>query len=200
MAMVIAVYVGIQFVCIGTLPGLGESRRPLADAASRFMGPAGAGLITAGIVCSLAGNLNILILSASRVLFAMGEREDLPAPFAKIHPSHHTPALAVVVTCLAMLALAVSGTFVYLVTISTISRLVCYLATCAAMPALRKSAAAAAARFSTPGGVPVAYAGMAIVVWLLSSSTLRELRDTSVALCAGFLVFLILRERKPQVQ
>jgi amino acid transporter len=200
MAMVIAVYIGIQFVCIGTLPELGESKRPLADAASRFMGPAGAALITAGIVCSLAGNLNILILSASRVLFAMGEREDLPAPFATVHPAHHTPALAVAVTCLAMLALAVSGTFVYLVTISTISRLVCYLATCAAMPALRRSVTAAAARFMTPGGVPVAFAGIAIVLWLLSSSTLRELRDTSIALCAGFLVFLILRERKPQVQ
>ena len=68
MATVVVFYVMIQVVCIGTLPGLAKSEQPLADAAASFAGTLGALTITAGIVISLAGNLNVLILSASRII------------------------------------------------------------------------------------------------------------------------------------
>ncbi|HJZ96601.1 MAG TPA: APC family permease, partial [Candidatus Solibacter sp.] len=79
MTVVVAVYIGIQAVCIGTLPGLAESKRPLADSAARFLGGGGAVMITAGMIVSLAGNLNVLILAASRTIFAMAEGRALPA-------------------------------------------------------------------------------------------------------------------------
>src|SRR5207302_1687627 len=63
MATVVAFYVLIQVVCIGTLPGLAASQRPLADAANHFLGTWGAVMITVGIVISLAGNLNVLVLA-----------------------------------------------------------------------------------------------------------------------------------------
>src|ERR1043166_6487428 len=61
-AVVACTYILIQVVCIGTLPELAKSTKPLADAGQRFMGTAGGALISAGAMISIAGNLNILVL------------------------------------------------------------------------------------------------------------------------------------------
>src|SRR5437870_1710510 len=84
-AVVTFTYILIQVVCIATLPGLGTSTKPLADAGQRFMGTAGAALISAGAMISIAGNLNVLVLSGSRIPFAFAEREQLPAFLAQVH-------------------------------------------------------------------------------------------------------------------
>src|SRR2546430_8314964 len=60
-AVVACTYILIQVVCIGTLPELAKSTKPLADAGQRFMGTAGGVLISAGAMISIAGNLNILV-------------------------------------------------------------------------------------------------------------------------------------------
>jgi APA family basic amino acid/polyamine antiporter len=193
MATVMTFYVFIQVVCIGTLPALATSQRPLADAAAQFLGRGGAAMITVGIVISLAGNLNVLILAASRILFAMGERGDLPPIAAFIHPRFRTPIPAVVATTAVMLALTLSGTFITLVTLSTISRLVTYFATCGALPVLRRRADAPPAGFLMPAGIAIAFLGMALALWLLSNSTLREARDTAIGAAAGLAIFWIHR-------
>ena len=191
MATVVAFYVAIQVVSIGTLPGLASSERPLADAAARFMGTGGAVMIPVGIALSLAGNLNVLILSASRILFAMAERGELPEQLAAIHGRYRTPAIAVLLTCAVMLAMTLSGTFIYLLTLSTISRLVTYFATCAALPVLRRRANAPRAEFTLPAGVAAAFLGMALAMWLLSNTTLHEVRDTAIATAIGLGIFCV---------
>lgn len=193
MAVVVTVYMLIQLVCIGTLPGLAGSQRPLADAAASFLGTWGAAMITGGIVVSLAGNLNVLILAASRLLFAMAERDELPAELAVVHPRFRTPAAAVVVTTAIMLVLTLSGTFIHLLTLSTLARLVTYFATCSALVVLRRRESAAVAVFRVPGGVFVALAGMLLCIWLLSSSSLRELRDALLTTSAGLAIYWLHR-------
>lgn len=47
-AVVALLYILIQIVCVGTLPELAQSQKPLADAATRFMGTAGGAIISAG--------------------------------------------------------------------------------------------------------------------------------------------------------
>ena len=78
-------YIFIQTVSIGTLPGLATSERPIADAAAAFLGPLGAVLITIGALVSIIGNLNVGILSSTRMLFAMSEQRDLPRVFERTH-------------------------------------------------------------------------------------------------------------------
>src|SRR6185369_1164306 len=63
-------YILVQVVCVGTFPELAQSQKPLADAGMRFMGAAGGAIISAGAIISITGNLNILVLSGSRVTFA----------------------------------------------------------------------------------------------------------------------------------
>ena len=193
MAVVAVTYILIQVVCIGTLPGLGTSERPLADAAARFIGRPGAVLITIGILFSLAGNLNTILLSASRMLFAMGERRELPGFLAAIQPRFRTPHWSILCTGMLMLTLTLSSGFVVLLTLSTISRLTAYLFTCAALIRLRRLQSAPPAAFTIPGGAAIAIAAIALGLWLLTSAAWREMRDTAIAAIAGILLFWLVR-------
>ncbi|HEY7545796.1 MAG TPA: amino acid permease, partial [Blastocatellia bacterium] len=126
MAVVAFVYILIQAVCIGTLPGLALSERPLADAFGSFAGAAGASTISAGALISITGNLIVLILAASRLPFAMAERRELPSILASTHKRFRTPYVAIIATAGVMLALTLASGFVYALTISAIARLLAY--------------------------------------------------------------------------
>src|SRR6185295_1292663 len=101
--VVATLYIMIQVVCVGTLPGLGQSQKPLADAGSRFLGTAGGAIISAGAIISITGNLNILLLSGSRIPFAFAEQRQLPSIIAKVNQRFFTPYVAILITASLML-------------------------------------------------------------------------------------------------
>jgi amino acid transporter len=193
MAVIASTYILIQVVCIGTLPGLANSTKPLADAGQLFMGTAGAAIISAGAIISVAGNLNITVLSASRVPFAIAEQNQLPAVFARVHRRFFTPHISIVVTTALMLALTLKSSFVAALTISTIARLVAYAVTCAALPVLRRKSDAPRAHFKLHGGPVIAVAALILAVWLLLNSTLYEAIVAAIAAAVGFAIFLVYR-------
>ena len=59
LSAVAVLYLLIQVVCVGTLPRLAESQRPIVEAAGTFLGPRGASLITLGALISMVGTLNV---------------------------------------------------------------------------------------------------------------------------------------------
>jgi amino acid transporter len=189
-AVVTFTYILIQVVCIGTLPGLGTSTKPLADAVQRFMGTAGAALISAGAMISIAGNLNVLVLSGSRIPFAFAEREQLPTVFARVHQKFFTPYISIVITAAVMLVLTLKSSFVAALTISAIARLVTYAVTCAALPVLRRKSAAPKAFFRLPGGAFIAVAAILLSAWLLANSTAKEAIQSAVAATVGLAIYL----------
>ncbi len=188
--VVAVLYFLIQVVAIGTLPELAGSARPLADAGGRFLGGMGGAIISAGALVSIVGNLNVTLLVAARLPFAMAERRELPRFLAATHRRFHTPHAAVLVTVAVALLLALSGTFVYAATISVIARLLSYAATCAALPVLRRRRDAPPAAFHAPAGVAVAVAALLLAGWLLSNSTARQARDAGLAAGIGLLIYL----------
>jgi len=196
-AVVAVLYIGIQVVCIGTLPGLATSQRPIADAAALFMGRAGAALIAAGVIVSIIGNLNVLILAASRLPFAMAEGGELPRWLASTHRRFRTPHPAIWITVAVMLWLTLWSTFGTQVKISAITRLLSYSVTCAALIALRRRSAAPPALFTAPAGVAVALASLVLAAWLLSNSTWEDARDTAIAAALGLAIFFASRATKP---
>jgi amino acid transporter len=193
MAVIATTYILIQVVCVGTLPDLAKSTRPLADAGQRFMGTAGAAIISAGAIISVAGNLNITVLSASRVPFAIAEQKQLPSVFGRIHPRFFTPHISIIVTTVLMLILTLKSSFVAALTISTIARLVAYAVTCAALPVLRRKNDAPPAHFNLPGGVAVAIAALVLAAWLLMNSTLYEAIVATIAAVVGLLIYFSYR-------
>ena len=190
MAVIATTYILIQIVCIGTLPELAKSTKPLADAGQRFMGTAGAAIISAGAIISVAGNLNITVLSASRVPFAIAEQQQLPSVFARVHSRFFTPHISIIVTTVLMLVLTLKSSFVAALTISTIARLIAYAATCAALPVLRKRTGAPPAHFKLRGGVFIAIAALILSAWLLMNSTLYEAIAATIAAVVGLLIYL----------
>lgn len=193
MAVIVPVYIGVQAVCIGTLPELADSSRPLADAASRFAGTAGAAAIAVGALVSIAGTLNGLVLAAPRILFAMAEQGQLPRALAATHARFHTPHLAIVISSACMLALTLSGSFLSAVAISTLTRLLAYAATCAALPVLRRRGDVAPAMFRAPGGLLTVIVALIVIAWLLSQGSAREVRDVGIAMVLGFVLLFAVR-------
>lgn len=137
-AVVAFLYILVQVVCVGTLPELAQSQKPLADAGTRFMGTAGGAIISAGAIVSIIGNLNVLVLSGSRIPFAIAEQRQLPSFIASVHRRFATPYVAILITAAIMLLLTLKSSFVAALTISAIARLVTYGATCLSLPIFRR--------------------------------------------------------------
>jgi amino acid transporter len=188
MAMVVLLYVAIQAICIGVLPELAESQRPLADAGSRIFGGFGAALISLGALISVTGTLNAIMLAAPRLLFAMAEHQQIPRIFSSTHSRFNTPHVAIFVSSAAMLALSLSGTFASAAISSTVIRLTTYAATCAALPVLRRRKLGEAA-FEVPGGNIVAIAALILIVWLYSSNSWAEAQTVLLASALGLVLY-----------
>lgn len=192
-AVVATTYILVQIVCVGTLPQLASSTKPLADAAQSFMGTAGAAIISAGAIISIAGNLNILVLSGSRLPFAFAEQKQLPAFIARVHRRFFTPYVAIAITAAVLLVLTLKSSFVAALTISAIARLVTYGVTCAALPVLRRRPDVPAPVFKVPGGPVIAVAALVLAAWLLANSTAKEAIQSAIAAAVGLLIYLSYR-------
>ncbi len=185
----------VQIVAMGTLPNLEASRTPLADASLLFIGVWGALLMTTGGAVSMTGNNVGQALSGSRNLYALAEQGDLPAAFGRVHPRFRTPAVAIVVTSLVALALALSGNFATLAASSAVSRLLVYAGTCASVLALRRKGPAS---FTIPGGPIVPMVALCISVAILFGATPIQRQVGVIALVVGAALYGIarLRERR----
>ncbi|HEV8483842.1 MAG TPA: amino acid permease [Blastocatellia bacterium] len=189
--IVALLYLMIQIVCIGTLPGLANSERPLVDASSNFLGASGASILSVGALVSVSGTLSSAMLGGPRILFAMAEQGQLPQILAATHRRFRTPHIAILISAAVMLVVTLQGTFMSAVTISTVIRLLAYIATCISLPVLRLRNNAPLPRFRAPAGVAVAVAATTLSVWLLSNSPSNDARSVGVAAALGLLAFLL---------
>ncbi|MBD2705852.1 amino acid permease [Spirosoma sp. BT702] len=193
---VAVLFMSVQIVCIGTLPDLAHSERPLADAAAQFLGSSGAVSVTLVALLTALGTLHALMLTGPRLLFAMAEQQQLPGWLAATHPRFRTPYRAIVITATLQLVLALTGTFLYALTLSTLIRLTYFALTCAALPILRRRTGAPVAQFNVAGGSLISAAAVLLCGWLLSNSSLREARDAAIAGALGLVIFIVLRRQQ----
>ena len=194
-AVATVVYVLVQVVCIGTLPGLARSEKPLAEAAVRFMGAAGGAVIALGALVSATGTQGGTLLAGSRMMFAMAERGELPRALAVIDPRFRTPWLATLLTAATGLVLTMTGTFSYLVGLNVLTRLAVFICTAVALIVLRRRPGAPPAGLVLPGGVPLAILTGLACLWLVTGSSAHELRDMGIATAAGLLAYAAGRPR-----
>ena len=187
--VVAVLYILIQIVCVGTLPELAQSQKPLADAAAKFLGTAGGAIISAGAIISITGNLNVLMLTGSRLPFAMAEQKQLPAFFGIVHKSFFTPYVSILITAGLMLFLTLKSSFVAALTISAIARLATYAATCLALPIFRRRRDAPPAAFRLPGGTIIAVLSLLLIVWLLLSAS-KEVKAAALAAVVGLVIYV----------
>jgi APA family basic amino acid/polyamine antiporter len=194
-ACVLVLYTLIQLVCVGTLPGLATSERPLADAATTFAGSWGAIAIAVTAVIACAGVFGASMTPGTRLLFAMSDQGQLPRSLARVHDTFRTPIVAILITAAAALILAVSGSFIYLAKVTLIARVAVYVMTCVTLPIFRTRKDAPPAQFILPGGIAFAAAGSLLCLGFLANSSMRELLDVGIALAIGLAAFAFARRR-----
>jgi APA family basic amino acid/polyamine antiporter len=183
------IYTAVQGVALGTLPGLAHSTSPLADAAGRFAGHWGAGLLTLGAVLSILGIMNNSTLSGPRYLFALASDGYGPLWLTRVHPSYHTPALAILVQTVIVVPLALSGSFVYLATLTVIARLAANIGTAAAVPILRRRLGDRAGPVHLPFGATIPVVALMLATILLLSARLSNLIPVAGALGVGAVIY-----------
>jgi APA family basic amino acid/polyamine antiporter len=184
----------VQIVALGVLPALPESKTPLADASVLIMGATGAAVITLGAVLSTMGNNMGQAISGSRSLFALGENGDVPRVFARVSPRFGTPVVAIVFTAAVSLVLATTGSFATMAQASAVSRLIVYVATCAAALRLRSASFAGTVpepKVRVPFGPVIPIAAILIALAILFGATPQQLRAGGIALVVGAALFAV---------
>lgn len=96
-ACVIAVYVtaNIAYVHVLSAPTLAATKTPAADVASMLAGPVGAKAISFLIVISTFGFMNLALLSAPRVYYAMGADGVFFKAVGRLSPRFQVPTMAI---------------------------------------------------------------------------------------------------------
>lgn len=183
------IYGAVQVVAVGTLPGLALSTSPLADAAGRFAGPWGAWLLTLGALLSILGIMSSSTLTGPRYLFALARDGYGPRWVARVHSRHRTPALAIVLQTAIVVPLALSGSFVYLATLTVIARLAANVGTAAALPILRRRYADRESAIRLPLGPVIPAAAFVLSIALLVSAAAANLIPVVGALAIGALIY-----------
>lgn len=97
-SVVIAVYILASLIYLRTLPvsSIRNSATLATDAARVLMGEAGARFISTAIVVSTFGFIDMTILTAPRVFYAMGRDGCLLPAAAYVHPKYKTPAVMLI--------------------------------------------------------------------------------------------------------
>jgi basic amino acid/polyamine antiporter, APA family len=97
-------YLGVAIVLVNFLPQLSEtlSTAPLETISHYFAIPGISQIITIAAMTAMLGVLLNLILGLSRVLLAMGRRNDMPKILARLNANQTNPDIAIVVIGSAM--------------------------------------------------------------------------------------------------
>jgi amino acid transporter len=186
-AGVTLLYVVVQLAYAAS--GIGESNAPLAELAASSLGPAGALLLGITAIVSVLANQLSAVTSISRITSSLSDQAMLPRWFGRISPRFATPANSIVAVGVIGLAMALSGTFVTLAVISTVSRLFAYIACIAAIPRLDQKEG----RIRPVKGILLPAAAAALCIWAAAQSQPAEWQAFNVFLLVGTFLYLASR-------
>ena len=186
MAVTTLLYFLVQLAFVSALPGgAGDAKAPLIDLGAWLAGPVGAGALTLAAVASLAGSLHGIMTSTPRVSYALADRGDLPTWFGRVQPKFETPANSIVFFAVFAVALAITGSFVWLAVVSTLARMIVYAVTIAALP-------------RAPGGRRLAWqhwnlgaVGISVCVWAAAQADARAWLTLGALSAVGILLYAV---------
>ena len=186
------IYLMLQLVAHAVLgPSLASfADAPLAEVASRVLGPVGRTVVLVGGAISMLGFLSGDALGTPRNLYAFAREGLLPAPMARLHPRFKTPSIAIIVHAVIAWALASIGSFGVLVLLANVALLFSYLLCClAAIELQRRNVQTGGSPFVPPGGPLVPVLACVVVLWLLSHASAQEFAVTAAAALVAAILF-----------
>ncbi len=111
--VVVTVYLlaNLTYVRVLGVGGLAASTAPAADVLRARFGPIGSTIISIGIAASAFGFLNLVIMVSPRVYQTMAADGLFFPSFARLHPRHRTPAMAIAVQGIWAVLLLLTGKY-----------------------------------------------------------------------------------------
>lgn len=133
-AVIITIIIAIvlyAFVCVVAIGVVGSeamagSKSPLQTAANALDAPGLQTIVTLGASTAMLGVLLSQILGISRMMFAMGRRNDLWPVFQKIHSKNSIPHIGIFTTGIIILILCIFGTFEFILASAAFTILLYY--------------------------------------------------------------------------
>ncbi|HEY0157471.1 MAG TPA: APC family permease [Thermoanaerobaculia bacterium] len=192
--IIAAIYALAQLGAMSALPDLSQTKTPIASAAAALVGPVGMLIVTIGSLLSMAGTNSGTMLEGSRMLYALSLDRRM-GPISYVHPTFRTPTVAIVIHAAVAMAMALAGSFAQLALLSAVARLATYLATCCAVPRLRKLNEG----FRTPGLI-VPILGVLVSLTFVFVLDAKRLLVASIAITVGAVIYFLTRESAPAPQ
>lgn len=188
-------YFLVVLVYVAVLPQVGGDQGTLVALGDYLLGPVGAVAITLAAVFSIGGNLGAILLAVPRLTFALAEQRLLPAWFGRVHKKYATPGNSIVFLGAFSLMLALSGSFVFLAVASSLTRLLTYILSIAALPFIRRQASEEDTKhvYRLKGGYAIPAFAMIVCVWIAAQSELDSWLWTGGLLAVGLMLFAVAR-------
>ena len=152
-AALIGIYLIANFGYLAALGGSGvaNSNRLAATAVSIVVSPSAAKLISIMILISIFSAANGVMLTSTRVYYAMARDRLFFLRLAQVHPKFKTPAFAIIAGAVWSIILAVTGTFEQLLTYVVFIGWIFYALAAASIFVYRRRIPKAARPYRVPG-------------------------------------------------
>ena len=139
-ALVMFVYflANVAYLRVLSISKIAASDRVGAEAAARALGPLGASLVAFTVLMSIVGSANGWTMTSPRLYFAQARDGLFPSAFARIHPRHRTPHVAILLFGAWSGLLVLTGTYETLASFAMFAAWVFYGLAAAGVLVLRR--------------------------------------------------------------
>lgn len=171
----------------------GKTDQPLIDVASLLLGPVGASFIILTLCFSVLGHNASSLIASSRILYGLAEKGDIPSVLARVDDKRGTPSVALSVCALTIIALCVSGSYLFLAALGGATRVLVYLITAAATLKLRSpkyTDLLGPSNITMIGGPLLPSMAIALCLFLLTGLSLSSFFAVALALLVGGIFYL----------
>jgi basic amino acid/polyamine antiporter, APA family len=185
---VIAVYVSanVAYVHVLGAPALAATKTPAADVAARLVGETGAKVISLLIVVSTFGFMNLSLLSAPRVYYAMAADGLFFRALARLSPRFHAPTAAILLQGTIAAIYALANTYDRLLSYAVFADWIFFALAGASLMVFRRTMPNAPRPFPVPAYplIPLLFtlAGLGIVFNIYFTDTRNALIGTGIFL------------------
>lgn len=198
MIIVSVFYIALLVVSIGILGGdLAKDVTPIQTVARKIMGSFGNALVAAGTLISIGGINVAAAFITPRSGVALAEDGLVPKIVGK-QSKKGTPYVAIIITVLLAIPIALSGSFTTLAAISVVSRFVQYVPTCLAIIVLRKRKELNSS-FRVPFGPVIPILAVVVSFWLLLQSSMQQIIWGLGGLLIGIPFYFIMKNSNKKI-
>ncbi len=194
-------YFLIMMVYVSVVPETSKGTGALVALGEVLLGQNGMMIMTLAAIFSIGGNLGAIMLAVPRLTLALSEQDLLPKWFGKIHKNYATPGNSILFLGLLSLIFALSGSFVYLVIASSLTRLLAYIFSICSLPFIQKKASQETKEnaYKLIGGYTIPLIALAICLWITAQSNIDAWILTIGLLLFGLMLYGLARRalKKP---